>query len=104
MRTNSRLRIGAALIGATLVSMGANAQAPAVTTADYARAESFLRDKVIPLVSGMGVQPIWLSNDRLGYRNPVAVAGLSSFSSIPREGPGWPAVRRPIVVGERSIL
>ncbi len=86
MRTNSRLRIGAALIGATLVSMGANAQAPAVTTADYARAESFLRDKVIPLVSGMGVQPIWLSNDRLGYRNPVAGGGTQFILVDPARG------------------
>jgi dipeptidyl aminopeptidase/acylaminoacyl peptidase len=46
-----------------------------VTVADYARAESFLRDNVITRVSGMGVQPIWLSNDRLGYRNPVRGGG-----------------------------
>jgi len=44
-------------------------QAPVVTAADYARAERFLRDSVLPLVSGMGVvQPIWLSGDRFGYR------------------------------------
>ena len=44
-------------------------QAPVITAADYARAERFLRDSVLPLVSGMGVvQPIWLSGDRFGYR------------------------------------
>lgn len=56
----------------------ANAQqSPTISTADYARAESFLRDNVLPLVSGMGVQPIWLSNGRLGYRIPAS--GRSQF-------------------------
>jgi dipeptidyl aminopeptidase/acylaminoacyl peptidase len=43
-------------------------QAPTVTAADYARAEKFLRQNTLPLVSGMGVQPMWLANDRFGYR------------------------------------
>jgi len=56
----------------------AGAQQPlTISTADYARAESFLRDNVLPLVSGMGVQPIWLSDGRLGYRVPVG--GRSQF-------------------------
>lgn len=55
-----------------LFSLQANAQrAPVVTAADYARAERFLRDNVLPLVSGMGVQPTWLSGDRFGYRTTV---------------------------------
>ena len=57
---------------------GARAQQPpTISTADYARAESFLRDNVLPLVSGMGVQPVWLSDGRLGYRIPVS--GRSQF-------------------------
>ena len=44
-------------------------QQPAVTAADYARAERFLRDNVTPLAFGVGVQAVWLSGDRFGYRN-----------------------------------
>jgi dipeptidyl-peptidase 4 len=44
-------------------------QQPVVTAADYARAERFLRDNVAPLTFGVGVQPVWISGDRFGYRN-----------------------------------
>jgi dipeptidyl aminopeptidase/acylaminoacyl peptidase len=47
---------------------GADAQQPALTAADYARAERFLRDNVTPLVFGVGVQPVWISGNRFGYR------------------------------------
>src|ERR1700693_3284104 len=40
-----------------------------VTAADYARAERFLRDNVMPLVSGNGVQPSWLAGERFWYRS-----------------------------------
>jgi dipeptidyl-peptidase-4 len=46
-----------------------DAQQPAVTAADYARAERFLRDNIAPLAFGVGVQPVWISGDRFGYRN-----------------------------------
>ena len=42
-----------------------------ITAADYARAERFLMDSVTPYVSGIGVQPVWLSGNRLAYRNPA---------------------------------
>jgi dipeptidyl-peptidase-4 len=72
MRKRVLARVSAVLLSAVFPSTRSIAQqAPVVTAADYARAESFLRDKVIPLVSGMGVQPIWLSDGRLGYRIPV---------------------------------
>jgi dipeptidyl-peptidase-4 len=45
-----------------------DAQQPALTAADYARAERFLRDNVTPLVFGVGVQPVWISGNRFGYR------------------------------------
>ncbi|HKC80107.1 MAG TPA: DPP IV N-terminal domain-containing protein, partial [Gemmatimonadaceae bacterium] len=45
-----------------------DAQQPALTAADYARAERFLRDNVTPLVFGVGVQPVWVSGNRFGYR------------------------------------
>jgi dipeptidyl-peptidase 4 len=43
-------------------------QTPPLTVADYARAERFLRENVVPLVSGIGVQPSWLGGDRFWYR------------------------------------
>src|SRR6266550_8661859 len=86
MRTSSRFRVGAATIAVALLPIVAVAQAPTVTTADYARAESFLRDNVLPLVSGMGVQPIWLSNDRLGYRNPIRAGGSQFILVDPVRG------------------
>jgi len=46
----------------------ADAQQRALTAADYARAERFLRDSVTPLVFGIGVQPISISGNRFGYR------------------------------------
>ncbi|MEP6550245.1 MAG: DPP IV N-terminal domain-containing protein, partial [Gemmatimonadales bacterium] len=62
----------AGLIGAALIVVAAGAQqAPAVTAADYARAEQFLITNTLPLVSGVSVQPTWLSGDRVGYRNVV---------------------------------
>src|SRR5881394_2641240 len=77
MRSNSIFRL--ALAFAIVAPFDTNAQqTPAVTVADYARAESFLRDNVITRVSGMGVQPIWLSNSRLGYRVPVS-GGTTQF-------------------------
>lgn len=66
------------LIAVALFSLQAGAQqAPIVTAADYARAELFLRESVFPMVTGMSVQPMWLSGDRLGYRN--ATRGGSQF-------------------------
>jgi dipeptidyl-peptidase-4 len=59
----------------------ANAQqAPVVTAADYARAEKFLRENTLPLVTGLGVQPTWLTGDRFGYR--ITVRGQNQFILI----------------------
>ncbi len=70
VRTRAAIRISAVIVGGALISTdGIAQQAPVVTAADYVRAEQFLRDNVIPLVSGMPVQPMWLSRDRFGYRN-----------------------------------
>src|SRR6266704_2537038 len=87
MRTVAIVRLGAGLVGVATTSVGATAQqAPVVTTADYARAESFLRDNVASLVSGMGVQPIWLSDGRLGYRIPVRGGGTQFILVDPARG------------------
>jgi dipeptidyl aminopeptidase/acylaminoacyl peptidase len=70
--------LSAELFGVALSPISVKAQRePSVTAADYARAERFLRDNVLPLVSGLGVQPTWLSNDRFGYR--ISVRGQSQF-------------------------
>jgi dipeptidyl aminopeptidase/acylaminoacyl peptidase len=70
VRSRAILGFSTALIGVALFSNQLTAQqAPVVTAADYARAELFLRENVSPLVTGMSVQPVWLSGDRFGYRN-----------------------------------
>jgi dipeptidyl aminopeptidase/acylaminoacyl peptidase len=45
---------------------------PAVTAADYARAEKFLAPNLQGLVTGGAVSPNWLPDDRFWYRNPTA--------------------------------
>jgi dipeptidyl-peptidase 4 len=72
------VRLSVGLIGVALFPLQAHAQQPpVVTAADYARAERFLRDNVLPLVSGMGVQPTWLTGDRFGYS--ITVRGQNQF-------------------------
>ena len=67
------LRISAALVVFAAVSGRTDAQqARQLTAADYARAERFLRANVLPLVSGIGVQPAWLGGDRFWYRSNAA--------------------------------
>ena len=71
-------RLSAGFFGVALFSLQANAQqAPVVTAADYARAEKFLRENTLPLVTGLGVQPTWLTGDRFGYR--ITVRGQNQF-------------------------
>ena len=66
-RGRAVLGLSAALIGVSLFSPKLIAQqAPVVTAVDYARAELFLRENVFPMVTGMSVQPMWLSGDRFG--------------------------------------
>jgi dipeptidyl-peptidase 4 len=78
VRTRAINGLSAGLIGVALLSTQVHAQqAPVVTAADYARAERFLRENTLPLVSGLGVQPTWLTGDRFGYR--VTARGQSQF-------------------------
>jgi dipeptidyl-peptidase-4 len=46
-------------------------QRPALTAADYARAEKFLGYNATPLVTGGGVRPTWLPDGRFWYRNTI---------------------------------
>ncbi|HZE07218.1 MAG TPA: DPP IV N-terminal domain-containing protein [Gemmatimonadaceae bacterium] len=66
--------MGAALSLFAGVAVPASSQQPPerLTAADYARAERFLRNNVMPLVSGIGVQPSWLGGDRFWYRSSRA--------------------------------
>ncbi|HEY1952267.1 MAG TPA: DPP IV N-terminal domain-containing protein [Gemmatimonadaceae bacterium] len=76
------IRLTSAILGVAITAMGAAAQqAPVVTAADYAHAERFLRENVIPLVSGMGVQPMWLANDRFVYRTGTS-NGQAQFALV----------------------
>ena len=69
------IRFGFVVALAT-AGVGAEAQqTPQVTAADYARAERFLRDNVLPLVSGIGGQPSWLGGERFWYRSTTRAGG-----------------------------
>ena len=75
MSSSSRV----ALLALTLVTTPALAQQPrpALTAADYARAERFTTWGVAPLVSVPSVRPTWLPDGRFYYRNATAAgAGL----------------------------
>jgi dipeptidyl-peptidase-4 len=73
MMHDRALRLGVALVLFALVGARSDAQQAAqVTAADYARAERFLRASVLPLVSGIGVQPAWLGGERFWYRSNAA--------------------------------
>ncbi len=67
------LRLGVPLLAIAVAGVRGNAQqTPQVTAADYARAERFLRGNVLPLVTGLGVQPAWLGGERFWYRSNAA--------------------------------
>jgi hypothetical protein len=70
----TRTRFAVALAVALFVGdprLGA-APAPAVTLADYQRAESFLGYRTAPLVLNAGVRPTWLPDGRFWYRTQRA--------------------------------
>src|SRR5687768_1531761 len=48
-----------------------------LTEADYARAERWLGTNTAPLVTGVGVRPVWLEDNRFWYR--TTVPGGSAF-------------------------
>ncbi len=52
--------------------VAAQAAPAALTTDDYARAESFLADTLTPLVVGGTVEATWLPGDRFTYRSTTA--------------------------------
>ena len=61
---SARLKIACALAAVSLVSVGSSAQQPvALTTADYARAESRLAAKTAPLIDHAVERVTWLKND-----------------------------------------
>ena len=87
MRPSQLVRLSIIVGGIALGSSAGVAQQPdTVTTADYARAEKFLRESVTPLVSGMVSQPMWLSGDRLGYRSAARGGGSQFILVDPAKG------------------
>ncbi|HUU35578.1 MAG TPA: DPP IV N-terminal domain-containing protein, partial [Vicinamibacterales bacterium] len=58
--------------GSAWAQATASAAAPALTTADYARAEGMLAATVNPLVVGGTVTATWLPDDRFTYRSTTA--------------------------------
>ncbi|OFW07947.1 MAG: peptidase S9 [Acidobacteria bacterium RIFCSPLOWO2_02_FULL_67_36] len=66
MRHNPSLLILSGLLSATAALV---AQRPAVTAADYARAEKFLAPNLAGLVVGGSVAANWLPDERFWYRN-----------------------------------
>jgi dipeptidyl-peptidase 4 len=62
-----------------LIAAPLTAQQPAkqLTAADYARAERYLGTNTVPLVTGIGVRPNWLADNRFWYR--TTVPGGSAF-------------------------
>jgi dipeptidyl aminopeptidase/acylaminoacyl peptidase len=73
--------LGIAAVAAT----SAQEQRPAVTAADYARAEKFLAATTTPLVLGSGVRPTWLPDGRFWYRVTTAT-GSQAFLIDPAKG------------------
>ncbi|MDP9205720.1 MAG: S9 family peptidase [Gemmatimonadota bacterium] len=67
------LRLSAVLVAFAAVGGRSDAQQTRqLTAADYGRAERFLRNNVLPLVSGVGAQPAWLGGERFWYRSTAA--------------------------------
>ena len=62
----------ALIAGGVILSGGMAAQQraapPALTTADYSRAERFMAYNTTPLIRHSGVRAIWISDDRFWYR------------------------------------
>lgn len=75
MRVNrfSHAAVLAAVLGmAAVAATSAQQPQPAVTAADYARAEKFLAASTTPLVLNAGVRPTWLPDGRFWYRVTTA--------------------------------
>ena len=65
-------RFTAPLVTLVALSVPLLAQRPAVTAADYARAEKFLAPNLAGLVVGGTVAATWLPDERFWYRNQTA--------------------------------
>ncbi len=62
------LQVLALGLASLFITMNTLAQQPALTAADYARAEKFMSYNTGPLVLRAGVRPNWLPDGRLWYR------------------------------------
>jgi dipeptidyl aminopeptidase/acylaminoacyl peptidase len=64
-----KVRLAGPLICVAAAAIPVAAQRPAVTAADYARAEKFLAPNLQGLVVGGSVAPTWLPDERFWFRN-----------------------------------
>ena len=88
--------------GAALAQENSGQARRALTAADYARAERFLRDNVTPLVLKAGVRPNWLPGDRFWYRNAVEKEGSEFVLIDPGRGKREPAFNQAAVAAALS--
>ena len=87
MTLTRRLALGSALLIVTTVAVAAQRAEPprALTAADYARAERFMNDHVVPLILHSGVRPTWLPDGRFWYRTTIET-GTAFFVVDPETG------------------
>ncbi len=83
-------RLLVATLALATASNAAAQQPRAVTAADYSRAEKTLAPWTAPLVTGAGVRPTWLPDDRFWYRVPT-VNGAEFVLVDPAKGTRTPA-------------
>jgi len=69
MSSGKTLCVRGAFLLASLAATGWSQQGRQLTTADYARAESFMNYNVNPLVYHSVEHPVWLGDGRFWYRD-----------------------------------
>jgi dipeptidyl aminopeptidase/acylaminoacyl peptidase len=77
MRFSQVALVALAAAAPTFTPREATSQEPRKLTAeDYARAEKFLGNNTLPLVTGLGFRPTWLDDGRFWYRTTAATGSV----------------------------
>jgi dipeptidyl aminopeptidase/acylaminoacyl peptidase len=77
MRFSQVALVALAAAAPTFTPREASSQEPRKLTAeDYARAEKFLGNNTLPLVTGLGFRPTWLDDGRFWYRTTAATGSV----------------------------
>jgi dipeptidyl aminopeptidase/acylaminoacyl peptidase len=71
--------IATSALAVSLAARQRGAVAPALTAADYARAEKFMTWNTTPLVYRSGVRPTWMDGDRFWYRVPTPAGSIATL-------------------------